>query len=167
MIFDISPTLSISPVAPPFRLLHHRPFTLFWWARVLATAAYQMQVVAIGWQLYSLTDSALDLGLLGLMQFLPVIVAVLVVGHVADRYDRRSVIIVCQIVHATAAAALAFGSAGGWLTREVIFAIVLLVGTARAFELPTMHALLPGLVPLSSLSRAVAASTWLPRPRSS
>jgi MFS family permease len=118
-----------------------------------------MQVVAIGWQLYALTDSALDLGLLGLMQFLPVVLAVLVVGHVADRYDRRSVIMVCQIVHATAAATLAFGSAGGWLTREAIFAIVLLVGTARAFELPTMHALLPGLVPLSALSRAVAAST--------
>jgi MFS family permease len=118
-----------------------------------------MQVVAIGWQLYALTDSALDLGLLGLTQFAPVAAAVLVVGHVADRYDRRSVIIACLIAHAVAAAALALGSAGGWLSREAIFAIVLLVGTARAFEIPTMHALLPGLVPLSSLSQAVAAST--------
>lgn len=151
--------MSLSPVAPSFRLLHHAPFTRYWWARLLATAAFQMQVVAIGWQLYALTGSALDLGLLGLMQFLPVLVAGLVVGYVGDRYDRRSILIVCQAVHTAAAATLALGSSGNWLTREVILSLVLLIGTARSFELPTMHALMPGLVPLSSLSRAVAAST--------
>jgi MFS family permease len=139
-------------------LARHRPFVLFWSARVAGTIAYQMQAVAIGWQIYDLTGSALDLGLVGLVQFIPVVVLALVVGHVADRYERRRVVRACQLTEALAAAALAAGSAGGWLSEGAIFAIVLVIGTARAFELPALHALVPGLVPPESFARAVAGS---------
>src|SRR5690349_20905388 len=105
-----------APLAVPLpALMAHRPFALFWWARVSATAAYQMLAVAIGWQIYELTGSAFDLGLVGLVQFVPVVVLALVVGHVADRYERRLVVRACQLVEAVSAAALAVGSLGGGL----------------------------------------------------
>ena len=147
-----------SRVAPSPALTRHGPFALFWSARVAGTIAYQMQAVAIGWQIYDLTGSALDLGLVGLVQFIPVVVLALVVGHVADRYERRRVVRACQLTEALAAAALATGSAGGWLDEAAILAIVLIVGTARAFELPALHALVPGLVPPQMFARAVAGS---------
>ena len=136
-----------------------RPFLLFWCARVAATVAFQMQAVAVGWQLYELTGDPLDLGLVGLTMFVPVVGLSLLVGHVADRYDRRLIIAVCFAVEALAALALAAGSAGGWVERDVILALVLVVGSCRAFELPSMQALVPALVPAPLLSRAVAAST--------
>ncbi len=141
------------------RLRRQRSFVLFWCARVAATSAFQMQAVAIGWQIYELTGSALALGLVGLVQFLPVVGLALVVGHVADRYDRRTVVRIAQAVEAVAAACLALGSAEAWLDVPTIFLLVLIAGTARAFELPTMHALVPGLVPVPLFSRAVAGST--------
>ncbi|HKW54267.1 MAG TPA: MFS transporter [Stellaceae bacterium] len=139
-------------------LARHRPFAFFWSARVAGTIGYQMQAVAIGWQIYDLTGSALDLGLVGLVQFIPVVALALVVGHVADRYERRRVVRACQLAEALAAAVLATGSVGGWLTEGAIFAIVLVIGKARAFELPALHALVPGLVPAEMFARAVAGS---------
>ncbi len=139
-------------------LLRHKSFANFWSARVATTTAYQMQAVAIGWQIYDMTGSALDLGLVGLVQFFPVVVMSIAVGQVADRYDRRTVVRICQCALAVAAAALAIGTAAGWLSREAIFALLFLTGTARAFELPTLQAMLPGIVPAKLLSRAIAAS---------
>ena len=115
-----------------------------------------MQAVAVGWQAYMLTGSAFYLGLVGLAQFLPMFLLTLAVGHIADRYDRRLIARVCQIVEAMAAAALAFGSAAGWLGRESLLAIVAVTGAARAFEGPIMQALVPGLVPVPLLPRAYA-----------
>ena len=120
--------------------------------------AYQMLTVAVGWQVYTLTGSALALGLVGLVQFLPAFALVLVVGHAADRFDRRHVLRVCQLVAIVAVVTLATGSAMGWITEHTIFALVFVVGCARAFEMPTMQALLPALVPLRLLPRAVASS---------
>jgi MFS family permease len=123
----------------------------------VATAiAFQMQGVAVGWQIYHLTGSAWYLGLVGLAQFLPMFLLTLAVGHVADRYDRRRVVRICQVVEGGAAGLLALGSAIGWLNKESILAIVLVAGTARAFEGPTMQALLPGLVPVFLIPRAAA-----------
>ncbi|MGB7195843.1 MAG: MFS transporter [Collimonas pratensis] len=139
-------------------VLRHRPFTLFWGARVASTLANQMQIVAVGWQVYQLTHSAFDLGMVGLVQFLPALVLALVVGHVADRYDRRKIARICLFIEGLAAAALAIGSYHGWLTKEVIFAIVFVIGATRAFESPTLQALVPGLVPPRLLPRAIAWS---------
>ena len=140
-------------------LLRHSPFIQFWLARVATTVALQMMGVAVGWQIYELTGSALDLGLVGLAQFLPAVLLLLIAGHFADRYDRRLIIAAAELTQGSAVALLAFGAAGGWLTRELILATVFLVGAGRAFEAPTMSALLPRVVPLPILSRAVAASS--------
>jgi MFS family permease len=147
-----------SPVVSSSRLLRQRSFVLFWHARTLSNAAFMMQGVAIGWQIYDLTNDPLDLGLVGLVQFFPVVVFSVVIGQVADRLDRRAIAATCQVAKALAALALALGTASGWLSRETMLAILLLSGTARAFEMPTMHALLPGLVPMMLLPRAIAAS---------
>jgi MFS family permease len=117
-----------------------------------------MLAFAIGWQIYELTGSAFDLGLVGLVQFVPVVVLALVVGHVADRYERRLVVRTCQLVQSAAAATLAIGSLRGGLAAGTIFAVVLVIGTARAFELPSMHAMVPALVPAPLFPRAVAGS---------
>lgn len=136
----------------------HQPFRLFWLARVSATMALQMQVVAIGWQIYAMTESPLDLGLVGLAQFVPAFLLVLVAGHVADRYDRTVILRLCQIFEGAGAALLALGTATGWLSREWIFFIAVLIGTARAFEMPSLQALLPLIVPARLLPKAVAGS---------
>ena len=145
------------PAAPP-SLMQHRAFALFWCARTATTGAYQMQAVAIGWQIYELTASAFDLGLVGLVQFIPVVLMTPLVGQAADQFDRRAVARTCQIVKALAAAALALGTLSGWLGRDAILAILFLTGSARAFETPTMHTLVPALVPPRLLPRAIAAS---------
>ena len=108
--------------------------------------------------MYALTGSVLDLGLVGLAQFLPSVALVLVVGHVADRHDRRRILAWCQRTEAAAAATLALLSITGTITEQAIFALVAVIGAARAFEMPTQQTLLPALVPASVLSRAVAAN---------
>jgi MFS family permease len=152
------PIGSPAPAASSASLLQHRSFAFFWSARTSTTAAYQMQAVAVGWQIYDLTGNALDLGIVGLVQFFPVVVLSLVIGQIADRYDRRALVRTCQIIKALSAAALAVGTAAGWLNREAIFAILFVTGTARAFEAPTLHTLVPSIVPQVLLPRAIAAS---------
>ncbi len=148
-----------SPAAPAApTVMRHPAFALFWCARVGSTAAYHLQAVAIGWQVYALTDSALALGLIGLVQFLPQLVLTFVVGQVADRYDRKVIASLCQLVHGACAALLTIGTWSGWLGVDGIFALVAVVGAARAFESPTMAALVPGLVPPALLPRATAWS---------
>ena len=99
-----------------------------------------MQTVAVGWQLYTITGSALDLGLVGLAQFVPTVLLTLVVGQVADRYDRRVVVAVCHVLEAAAVAALALGTLAGRLDRGGILALVAVLGAARAFENPARRA---------------------------
>jgi len=139
-------------------ILRHRPFAFFWLARGFTSIAFQIQGVAVGWQVYALTGSPFYLGLVGLAQFLPMFLLTLAVGHVADRYDRRMIVRLCQIVEGLAAAALAFGSFSGWQSKESILVVVFLAGAARAFEAPTLQALVPGLVPALLIPRAMAWS---------
>ena len=103
-----------------------------------------MQAVAVAWQMYEITHNPLDLGLVGLTQFIPAALFVLVAGHVADRYDRRMIVRICQMTSGLAAATLAIGTAGGWMTRESLLAVVFVTGSARAFEQTTLTTLLPG-----------------------
>ena len=138
--------------------LRHPPFARFWFARVASTLSFHMLGVAVGWQVYSLTGRAFDLGLVGLAQFLPMVALTLLVGQAADRYDRRLIVGICLLVETGAAAALAIGTATGTLTVPRILAIIAVLGAARAFENPTMTALLPGLVPRDVISRASAWS---------
>lgn len=142
----------------PSSVIRHRPFSLFIGARWASISAFQMQGVAIGWQMYALTNSAWYLGLVGLAQFLPMFLLTLVVGHVVDRFDRRVIARICQAIQGVAAGVLAYGSFVGRLRKEEILAIAFIAGAARAFEAPAMQALVPRLVPALLLSRAVAWS---------
>ena len=150
--------MSISAQSPS-SLMQQRPFVLFWLARLASTIGYQMLAVTIGWQIYELTDSAFDLGLVGLIQFVPAVVLTLLIGHAADRYDRRLIVRTAQGVYALAAVMITAALLAGVLTRDLLFGAVFLLGCARAFELPTAHALAPTLVPGPLIPRAVAAWT--------
>jgi MFS family permease len=143
-------------VASSASVFGHRAFAYYWIGRIVSILSFQMLMVAIGWQLYSITGSALDLGLLGLAQFVPMLVLTLLVGHVADRYDYRAILLVCQSGEALAAAFLAAGSLMGWLDPWAIYAVTALVGAARAFEIPTMVAIIPALVPRPLVPAATA-----------
>jgi MFS family permease len=147
---------SISGSTSSTSVLRHRAFAFFWCSRILSTVAFQAQTVGVGWQMYALTGDPLDLGLVGLVQFVPIVVLTLVVGHVADRYDRRLILTVCQTIEALTAAVLVAGSLGDWLTRNTLLVVVAVLGAARAFEEPTRATLLPGLVPRPLISRATA-----------
>ncbi|MEO8848372.1 MAG: MFS transporter [Casimicrobiaceae bacterium] len=140
-------------------ILAERTFVRFWLGRVCSVFAYQMLSVAIGWQVYTLTGSALDLGLVGLAQFTPSVALMLVVGHVADRFDRRRIIRTCQWVEAAAIGAIAISTIFGHVTEGMIFALVGAIGAARAFETPTVQALLPFTVSPRHLPHAVALSS--------
>ncbi|MDQ6230977.1 MFS transporter, partial [Pseudomonas aeruginosa] len=116
----------------PSSLLRHRPFLAFWLARVCTASGFQMLTVAIGWHIYELTGNVLDLGLVGLVEFLPRVLFMLHTGHVADRYDRRRIAALCQAGQALVAVALVLGAASGEITRNMIFVLAFALGTARA-----------------------------------
>lgn len=136
--------------------LSHRNFRLFWLARVAAWLAMQMQVVAVGWQVYDLTGRALDLGLVGLFQFLPTLALALVAGHVVDSVDRKRVLFAALLVEFAAIGTLCALTVAGALNPVAIFAIVAVIGTAKSFEGPAYQALLSALVPPEDLPNAVA-----------
>uniref|UniRef100_I2PYX4 Arabinose efflux permease family protein n=1 Tax=Desulfovibrio sp. U5L TaxID=596152 RepID=I2PYX4_9BACT len=137
-------------------------FTRFWMARGASGFAYHMTAVAIGWQVYALTGSVFDLGLVGLVEFLPQFLLTLVVGQVADRVDRRRIASVCQFLQGLALLLLMAESSGRWLGLGGIFACVGLIGAARAFETPSLQALLPQLIRPDQLPRLLAwsSSVW-------
>jgi MFS family permease len=149
----------VSASAPLPSLTRQHPFFLLCAARMASTVGYQMLAVAVGWEIYAITGSAFDLGLVGLIQFVPAVVLTLLVGHTADRYDRRLIVRLAQTVYALATLMLSAALIGGWLSRNILFAAVFMIGCARTFELPTNHSLMPMLVPERLLPRAVAVWT--------
>ena len=139
-------------------LVRQPNFVLFWSARVLSTGCFQIVSVVIGWQMYALTSSTFALGLVGLCQFLPMLLLTIPAGHIADRFDRRVVVRTCQIVEALTAAGLALASYGGIITPHVILIGAALIGACRTFESPTVSALLPMVVSARTLPKALALS---------
>ena len=139
-----------------FAILGHGPLTRFWLARVATALSVQMQGVAVGWQLYDLTSNPLDLGLVGLVQFVPVVLLLLVTGQIVDRHDRRWILALSQIAEAAGAFVLAAASFAGIIDARLIFATVFMLGAARAFESTASQTLLPGVVPPALLPRAIA-----------
>jgi MFS family permease len=134
------------------------PYRRYWLGETATVLAYQMLAIAIGWQVYDLTNSALSLGLIGLAQFLPQFLLALVAGHVADRYDRRRVVLLCQTLKFGIALALAAGSYTGKLTGELMYLASFLIGIASAFQSPSLRSMLPTLVPRTLLPRCLAWS---------
>ena len=140
-------------------LLKHSSFLFFLLSRSLSRFSSQIGAVAIGWQIYDLTGSAFDLGMVGLVQFLPTALLVFVAGHAADRYERKRVVQICQLAEALTALFLAWGAYAGWLTVAQIFTATFVLGIAGAFESPATAALLPLIAPQGSLQRATAISS--------
>ncbi len=151
--------MSLQQDRQPSSLVGNRSFRHYWSGRVLSMSAYQMQVVATGWSVYELTGSALDLGLVGLAQFLPRILLTPWAGAAADRLDRRGIVCLCTLVQFCACALLAYHSWRGTLSRELIFGLIAALGAARSFEMPTMQSLLPNIVPSDLFAKALAMST--------
>src|SRR5262249_23935716 len=143
-------------VTPSGSVLSYPAFALYWFSRIASILAFHMLMVAVGWQLYELTGSALDLGLLGLVQFVPMVLLTLFVGYVADRYDHRRILMLCQFTEGCAAAILAAATFSSLLDTRLIYVIAAIVGAARAFEIPTMAAIIPALVPRSAVPSAMA-----------
>lgn len=140
----------------------HPDFALYCGSRFLSALAIQMQNVAVGWLVYDLTRDPLALGLVGLAGFLPAILLALVTGHVADRFDRRAVLMACYAVTTASATGLFLHAWSGSVAVWPIYALVLVYGTARAFANPAGQALLPNLVPAEHFQNAVAwnSSAW-------
>lgn len=130
-----------------------------WFSRLAGTSANQMLMVAVGWQMYDLTGRAWDLGLVGLLQFLPALLLVLVAGHVVDRFHRARIAALCMLAQVAIAATLALSAHQGWASRELLLLISVLLGTVKAFQMPAQQALMPALVPPEVLPRALAFSS--------
>ena len=131
-------------------------YARFWLARICSTVSFQMAGVAVGWQMYELTDSTFALGMVGLVQFLPMLLLTLVVGHVADRFNRKTIISICQAMESSTLALLAISSYLHRLHPAGIYCAVAAIGAARAFENPSTQALVPGLVKDSEVPQAIA-----------
>ncbi|HSD38536.1 MAG TPA: MFS transporter [Rhodocyclaceae bacterium] len=140
-------------------VLRHRNFSFYLIAKLIATLAVQMQGVAVGWQIYSLTGSLFDLGLIGLAQFAPFIVLVLPAGQAADRFNRRDIILGCFVLQLVCALLLFSFSSVGLTSAWPVFAVLTLFGAARAFSMPAQQAIIMNLVPQAEFGQAVAISS--------
>ena len=134
-----------------------RDFRRYQLARVTVILGAEAQAVAVAWQVYSMTHRALDLGYVGLALFLPGLLFLLPAGHVADRFDRRQVILICYSLQVLCTAALLMLTRSGLHSVLPIYAVLLVVGTGRAFSGPASSALVPHLVPEEHFVNAV---TW-------
>src|SRR3989440_12396622 len=134
----------------------HPAFTLFQIARFMIVAAVEMQAVAVGWQVYEITKRPLDLGLVGLAQFLPGIFLILVSGHEADRYSRRNLLVLCYCGFTLCSGSLLFLTLRGVHSVYPIFAVTVLLGVVRSFNGPVSRAFLPQLVSGKDFQNAVA-----------
>jgi len=140
-------------------LLAHRAFMRLWFARLAGTAGSQMLLVGVGWQLYDLTGSAWDLGLAGLLQFVPALVLALPAGHLIDRWHRARIVAASLGVQLAVCGLLWAASQGGWASRELLLGVSVVLGAVRAFQMPAQQALTPSLVSAAMLPRALAFSS--------
>ena len=147
---------------PAWGALRHRGFALFWASRFCTTFATQIVSVAVGWQIYDLTRDPFDLGLVGLVQFAPSLLLVLVTGAVSDRFNRRIIVALCQFIEAACAGTLLILVASNQISVAAIFTTLAVFGVARAFMNPASQSLIPNLVPAEALASAIAlsSSSW-------
>jgi MFS family permease len=147
---------------PATSIFRHRDYGRYLGARFISAVASQMQTVAVGWLVYDITRDPWALGLTGLALFLPAVALVLVTGAVADRHDRRIVLVISYLVATCAAGGLLLFAASGSQDIGWLYGLLLIFGTSRAFANPAGQALIPNLVPRDELGTAIAwsASAW-------
>ncbi len=138
-------------------LFRYRPFRLLFTTRAAANTANQMQAVAVGWLMYDLTGSALALGLIGLVQFVPPLCLTLVAGQIVDRCNRRLILNCCYVVEFTVSLGLLTLATFGERPVVPIFGLLLVNAVARTFEAPALQSLVPTTVPRAILMHAVSA----------
>src|SRR3984957_2338211 len=148
-------------MANPLAVLRYRGYAAYAAARFCTTLCWQMLSVAVGWQVYALTHNPLDLGYVGLVQFLPLVVLVLPGGYVDDHVERRLVLVAAYGVAALCAGILAWCSLSGLRAVWPIFAVMGVFGTGRAFWMPASSAMTPNLVPPEAFPNAVALNSML------
>ena len=136
-----------------------RDFRRFVLSRLLSILVLETTSVAVGWQVYAITRAPLSLGLVGLAQFLPSLGLTLLAGHAADQLDRRRIVLVCHGLFGGVALLLALAGLGGAPRMAAIYAVLVLLGTARAFNAPAAQALMPSLVPPEKFGSAVALNS--------
>nr|WP_314541280.1 MFS transporter [uncultured Massilia sp.] len=149
-----------SPSSPGgLAVLRNRNVSFYLSSRFLGTLAVQMQSVAVGWQVYQITGSLFDLGLIGLAQFAPFLVLILWAGHVADTHNRRNIVMLCLATQLLCSLLLVAFTLSGSKVVWPVFAVLVLYGSARAFMMPASQAVLRNLVPNHEFSQAVALSS--------
>jgi MFS family permease len=151
------------PVDTTTSLFSVRPFALLFTTRLASNSANQMQAIAVGWQVYDLTNSALNLGLIGLVQFMPPLLLMLLAGSVADRYNRRLILRCCYVIEFCMSAGLLLVATQSHPSVPAIYGLLFVNACARTFENPCVPALLPLMVPRSMLTRAIAAHVFAGR----
>src|SRR6266849_7883753 len=142
----------------PWKVLRNRNYALLFWGQLISFAGTQMQVVAVAWQVYLLTHSAVALGVLGLVQAIPRLVFSLVGGVFADVFDRRKMLLVIELALAATSAVLALCTLLHVINLAIIYVVVLLAATVSAFEFPTRQAIEPGLVKRKDMADALSLS---------
>lgn len=154
--------MNLSDGPDRYAAFRHGAFLRYWLARFLTTFATQVVSVAVGWQIYDLTRNPLDLGFVGLVQFAPALLLVLVTGATADRFGRRLVMALAVGLEAACGAALLVLSLNGLMTPTAIFATLAVFGIARAFFGPASASLVANIVPQEIFANAVAwnSSAW-------
>ena len=143
----------------PRSLIAHPTFAFYFLGRLFSSVAGRIAAVAVGWQIYALTGSALALGLVGLAQYLPAVALTLFAGHAVDRFDRKRIAMVSRLVKGAAAAVLTVASFSGALGAPILYAMVAVIGAANAFEAPAVGAMLVAVAPEGQVQRASAFST--------
>jgi len=155
-------TTEVASVDQRYAAFRHSAFLRYWVSRFLATFAAQVVSVAVGWQIYDLTRDPFDLGLVGIIQFVPSLLLVLVTGTAADRFGRRLIMGISSLVEAACSLALMVLVLQGLSGPGPVFAVLAVFGVARAFFSPASGALVANLVPQEDFANAVAwnSSAW-------
>ncbi|MER9425075.1 MFS transporter [Mesorhizobium sp. M0317] len=153
---------SHTPPDRRYAAFRHRSFLSYWAARFLTTFATMIVSVAVGWQIYDLTRDPFDLGIVGIVQFLPSLLLVLVTGVVADRFGRRLIMALATVVEAGCALVLLYFTLRGLVSPLPIFIVLAMFGLARAFYGPASSSLFANLVPPEDFGNAIAwnSSAW-------
>ena len=144
---------------PSSNALHHRPFVFYWFAMSAAGFAVQIMSVSVGWQVYDITRDPLDLGLVGLAQFMPPLLLVLVTGLIADKFNRRVVMALCLALEAVCAGALILFTLSSPTKVWPVFIILAVLGVARAFLNPAADALAPNLLPRAAIAHGISLNS--------
>src|SRR5437762_6278982 len=153
-----TPPLPKSKPMSSWSVLRNRSYALLFWGQLISSAGTQMQVVAVAWQVYLLTHSAVALGLIGLVQAIPRLILSLVGGVFADVFDRRKLLIVIEIVLALMSVVLALCTVFHVINIVIIYIVVLIAASASSFEFPTRQAMIPTLVRREEMSDALSLS---------